>query len=216
MVEAMYEFSPEYFKKIQKPFRYFTCNQLPDFTSSRIKNFAYGSHSSSTRLEHCSIEDLFHYHVIMDGDSQSDFFKTQGVKPYSVPCLLSCYKALICAASDTYFSGEIMDKLQKALEFFDSRQSDMFSSHKITKKSLPQVHTIVKKRCTSTQTTFIPRNTLDRMYQLLSGPNSTEFLLIMDIFESGFGALNIDTDALFINFDLENKIGKKYANLLEI
>lgn len=211
MVEAMYEFSPDYFKKLQKPFRYFTCKQLPDFSSSRIKNFAYGFHNS-THIEHCNVDDYPHYHVIMDGECNSDFLKGHNVKTYAIPCLLTCYKILICSTSDAYVNGEIMEKLQKAVEFFDGCQNDMFSSSKVNSKRLPQTQASPRKRSATTQTTMIPQATLERMCQLLTGQNASEFLLIMDIFESGYGALNVNNDSIVINFDLE-KIGKKYTKL---
>lgn len=208
----MYEFSPDYFKKLQKPFRYFTCNQLPDFTSNKIKNFAYGCHNAG-RIEHCGVDEHPHYHVITDGDCLSDYVKAQNVRTYTIPCLLTCYKFLICPTLESFVHGEVMEKLQKAVEFFDSCQTDMFSSAKMTNKRLPQVQSTPRKRSAATQTTIIPQATLERMCQLLTGQNSSEFLLIMDIFESGYGALNVNNDSIAIAFDFENKIGKKYAKL---
>ena len=42
MVEAMYENSPEYFKKFQKRFKYTICDIEPKPQDSGIENYAYG------------------------------------------------------------------------------------------------------------------------------------------------------------------------------
>ena len=53
MVEAMYENSPEYFKKIQKRFKYTICDTEPNPQDSGIEKYAYGYHSSSTVIDGC-------------------------------------------------------------------------------------------------------------------------------------------------------------------
>ena len=64
MVEAMYENGPEYFKKIQKRFKYNICETEPKLENTTIENFAYGYHSSATVIEGC-IFGSNHYHIIM-------------------------------------------------------------------------------------------------------------------------------------------------------
>ena len=57
-----------------------------------------------------------------------------------------------------------------------------------------------------TQTDNISSETLRRFESILTGPHSGAFCRIMDIFVSGYGNLNIDTDLLFIRFVYEEKI----------
>ena len=51
-----------------------------------------------------------------------------------------------------------------------------------------------------TQTDNFSSETLRRFESILTGPHSGAFCQIMDIFVSGYGNLNIDTDVLFIRF----------------
>ena len=57
-----------------------------------------------------------------------------------------------------------------------------------------------------TQTDNFNSETLRRFESILTGPHSGAFCRIMDIFVSGYGKLNIDTDLLFIRFVYEEKI----------
>ena len=57
-----------------------------------------------------------------------------------------------------------------------------------------------------TQTDNFSSETLRRFESILTGPHSGAFCQIMDIFVSGYGNLNIDTDVLFIRFVYEEKI----------
>ena len=56
------------------------------------------------------------------------------------------------------------------------------------------------------QTDQFSSETLKRVESILSGPHSGAFCQIMDIFMSGFGKLNIDSDLLFIRLVYEEKI----------
>ena len=47
--------------------------------------------------------------------------------------------------------------------------------------------------------------TLKRVESILSGPHSGAFCQIVDIFVSGFGKLNIDSDLLFVSLVYEEK-----------
>ena len=62
--EAMYENSPEYFKKFQKHFKYNICETEPKLENT-IENYAYGYHSSATVIEGCTF-GFNHYHVCMN------------------------------------------------------------------------------------------------------------------------------------------------------
>ena len=57
-----------------------------------------------------------------------------------------------------------------------------------------------------TQTDNFSSETLHRFESISTGPHSGAFCRIMDIFVSGYGNLNIDTDLLFIRFVYEEKI----------
>ena len=57
-----------------------------------------------------------------------------------------------------------------------------------------------------TQTDNFSSETLRRFESVLTGPHSGAFCQIMNIFVSGYGNLNIDTDLLFIRFVYEEKI----------
>ena len=57
-----------------------------------------------------------------------------------------------------------------------------------------------------TQTDNFSSKTLRRFESILTGPHSGAFCRIMDIFVSGYGNFNIDTDLLFIRFVYEEKI----------
>ena len=94
MVEAMYENSPEYFKKFQKRFKYTICDTEPKLQDSGIENYAYGYHSSSTVIDGCSFGSS-HWHLIFKDTSLEDknVFSTYASVP--IPCLVTCFKFLI-------------------------------------------------------------------------------------------------------------------------
>ena len=71
MVEAMYENSPEYFKKFQKRFKYTICDKEPKPQGSGIENYAYGYHSSSTVIDGCSFGSN-HWHLIFEDTGPED------------------------------------------------------------------------------------------------------------------------------------------------
>ena len=56
-----------------------------------------------------------------------------------------------------------------------------------------------------TQTDNFSSETLRRFESILTGPHSGAFCQIMDIFQSGYGNLSIDTDLLFICFVYEEE-----------
>ena len=63
MFEAMYENSPEYFKKFWNFFKYNICETEPKLEKKTIENYAYGYHSSATVIEGCTF-DSSHYHFM--------------------------------------------------------------------------------------------------------------------------------------------------------
>ena len=56
-----------------------------------------------------------------------------------------------------------------------------------------------------TQTDQFSSETLRRVGSILSGPHSGAFFQIMDIFMSGFGKPNIDSDLLFVRLVYQEK-----------
>ena len=60
-----------------------------------------------------------------------------------------------------------------------------------------------------TQTDQFSSETLKRVESNLSGPHSGAFCQIMDLFMSGFGKLNIDSDLLFVRLVYEAKFSFK-------
>ena len=69
------------------------------------------------------------------------------------------------------------------------------------------IHNFVCSTVSSkTQTDQFSSETLKRVESILSGPHSGAFCQIMDIFMSGFGKLNIDSDLLFVRLVYEEKI----------
>ena len=56
------------------------------------------------------------------------------------------------------------------------------------------------------QTDFVNSENIRRVENILSGPHSGAFCPIMDIFVSGYGKLNIDTDLLSVRLVYEEKI----------
>ena len=74
--------------------------------------------------------------------------------------------------------------------------------------TVPQktIHNFVCSTISSkTQTDQFSKETLKRVESILSGPHSGAFCQIMDIFMSGFGKLNIDSDLLFVRLVYEEK-----------
>ena len=65
------------------------------------------------------------------------------------------------------------------------------------------VYSIISSR---TQTDQFSSKTFKRVESILSGPHYGAFCHIMDIFMSGFGKLNIDSDLLFVRLVYEEKI----------
>ena len=110
MVEAMFERTPEFFRLFQKLFRYFICNSEPQFDSNLTKNFAYSQHKNE---DHCKMQQ-FLYHVIAAVDQLPQSFKDTS-KPYTIPCLFTCFQLFIRGSSHIVHYGEVMEKLLEAV-----------------------------------------------------------------------------------------------------
>ena len=93
MVEAMYENSPEYFKKLQTRFKYTICENEPKLENSAVENYAYGYHSSSASVESCT-SGSNHYHVIYENGNQDHSFFVSLYVPAAIPCQVTCFNLL--------------------------------------------------------------------------------------------------------------------------
>ena len=196
MVEAMFERTPECFRQFQKLFRYFVCNSEPQFDSNLTKNFAYSQHKNE---DHCKIQHI-HCHVIASVDQLPQSFKDTSSKPYTTPCLLTCFQLLIRGSSHIVHYGEVIEKLQEAASYNDQYNLAVSNS----KKKLPNVNTIMTQDV-QTQTDFLPLCTIDRFYSIYNAGMYGELSKILDIINSGYGCLHVDNSLILIDFNMESK-----------
>ena len=90
MVEAIYEKSPEYFKKFQKRFEPKICDSEQKLEDTTIENYAFGYHSSATVIDNCTIGSN-HYHIMYELGSQDDKIFDSLFLPAVIPCLVNCF-----------------------------------------------------------------------------------------------------------------------------
>ena len=228
MVEAMFERSPNYFKQFQKQFKFLILEEKPSFS---IGNFyAVCAHFDS---EFCNLVNS-HYHVLIDTTTfENETVKRY--QSFPVPCVYTAFKFLFWTAPNLETNGDVFTKLKLAIEFNGSgEKTDLqsvrkrlpaFANHNNLSKSssakqtnvnlkpsakMPVVaqKTIYNARPPSkqVQTDFVNSETLRRVETILYGPHSGAFCQIMDIFMSGYGKLNIDSDLLSVRFVYEEKV----------
>ena len=123
MVEAMYEQSPEFFKKFRKNFKFFILNNEPDASQLPLNtNFAFATHSIQN--ESCAQlldNDHPHIHVLIEVTKDCvDVVKKMTSTTFVVPCLLSSFKHLILGCSKLHLSGPLMEKLKIAVNYNNS------------------------------------------------------------------------------------------------
>ena len=223
MVEAMYERSPSYFKQFQKQFKFKIVDQKPtDITS--LNNYAVCPHFES---DFCQIATN-HFHLLID--SSTDIGCTKQNKSFAVPCLFTTFKHLFSNSSKLETNGEVFTKLKLAVDFTDKtgEKIDPATVHKrlpnsntakmltTTKTTATKTTGIAQKTIYNTisaetgheqtQTDQICTETLKRVENILSGPHSGAFCKVMDIFVSGYGKLDIDSELLFVRLVFEEKI----------
>ena len=78
-----------------------------------------------------------------------------------------------------------------------------------TSNKSSKISTSVSKKHTKSrhvQTDEMNTETLKRFENLINGDYSAAFCKVMDIFTSGYGKLDVDTDVLFVKFFVEEKI----------
>ena len=116
MVEAMYENSPEYFKKFQKHFKYNICETE--------------HHSSATVIEGCTFGSN-HYHVMYEFGSQDDDIFDSLYVPAVIPCLVNCFKLLIQPTQKDFVKrGAIISRLHVAVEYLSKSTSSVTKNQK--------------------------------------------------------------------------------------
>ena len=160
------------------------------------KNFAYSQHKNE---DHCKIQQ-FHYHVIAAVDQFPQSFKDTSSKPYTIPCLFTCFQLLIRGSSHIVHYGEVMEKLQEAVSNND--QHNLAVS--VSKKKLPNVNMLMTQDV-QTQTDFLPTCTIDRFYSIYNGGMYGELSKILDILNSGYGCLHVDNSLILIFFNMKSK-----------
>ena len=201
MVEAMYENSPEYFKKFQKRFKYTICDTEPKLQDSGTENYAYGYHSSSTVIDGCSFGSS-HWHLIFEDTSLEDKNVFSPYASVPIPCLVTCFKLLILPTEKNFVTrGAIVSRLHVAVEYLS--KFNHVSTNK-TKKQFPLPNP-VKKLSTITTTSnkhafTIPDVTIKRFCQLMHGEHSSSLYQIMDILLSGQGSFVRETSDYLMNF----------------
>ena len=159
-------------------------------------------------------------------DSSTDIGSTKQNKSFAVPCLFTTFKHLFSNSSKLETNGEVFTKLKLAVDFNDktAEKIDPATVHKrlpisntaklttktTTMKTTGQktIHNTISARTghEQTQTDQICTETLKRVENILSGPHSGAFCKVMDIFVSGYGKLDIDSELLFVRLVFEEKI----------
>ena len=227
MVEAMYERSPSYFKQFQKQFRFKIVDQKTTDIMSLI-NYAVCRHFESG---FCQIATN-HFHLLID--SSTDIGSTKQNKLFAVPCLFTTIEHLFSNSLKLETNGDEFTKLQLAVDFIDTtgEQYDLATVHKrlpisntanmlpppppTTKTSATKSTGIAQKTIHNavstatghepTQNDQISTETLKRAENFLNGPHSGAFCKVMEIFVSGYGKLDIDSELLFVRLVFEGKI----------
>ena len=191
MVEAMYEQSPEYFKKYQKSYRFFISEHLPTDILKGKCNMTYSLHEEKDSAHlFCHLPSKKHYHVLADLETEN--ISLLPVKCYVVPCLYTCYRWLIFSNNENEFRcGEVAERLYRAVQYNISSSHDRDDNVIHIRKKLPFLCATSKVNA-QTQTDVLPRVTLERFVNLISGRHSLEMYKIMDVLESGYGQITVD------------------------
>ena len=208
MVEAMYEQSPEFFKKLRNNFKFFILNneprasQLPLYT-----NFAFLTHLIHN--EYCAqlLDNAPpHIHVLIEVTKNCvDVVNKMTSTTFVVPCLLSSFKHLILGCNKFHLSAPLMEKLKIAVNYNNSINNSTDIGGASLRRRLPQVCLASQTRTIQTQNDLITNVTIEIFINILKGDNASEFSKIIDIILSGYGRLEIDSNTLFVKFIMEKK-----------
>ena len=226
MVEAMYERSPHYFKLFQKQFKFQIVKEKSTLSNKNV--YAVCAHFDS---EFCGLVTN-HYHVLLDTTTfEKEGLKRN--QNFPVPCVFTTFKILFYTATTFETNGDVFTKLKLAIEFNSSadkvdsqtvrKHLPVFACHNNVKNSNAKQVNMNPKRCVKmpvvaqktiynarppsiqVQTDFFKSETIRRVENILSGPHSSAFCQIIDIFVSGYGKLNIDTDLMSVRLVYEEK-----------
>ena len=186
MMEAMVERTPEFFLKFRKDFRFLVSYTEPkigeDFKST--VNFVFGFHSEEHDF-YCQFSPP-HYHLLLEiaRSGQSD------ERGHIVPCLYSTYFFLLHKCRKLKRNGEIILRLQLAVDYNEKLgENGFFKRPKKNKEKIPCLKLFDKvERVPESALNF-----LNRLCILLNGPHSSVFLTIMDILVRGNGSIRTDT-----------------------
>ena len=188
MVEAMYEQSPEFFKKFQKRYRFFMSDEHPSAILNNNTECVFSHHAASHKF--CNISNKNHYHVLAEMDSET--IKKVPSKCYVVPCLYTCYKYLVFNQNEVR-KGDVIERLHRAVEYNIQTNNILDEQSSNILRKLPFICSNTKTH-SKTQTDILPASTLSRFQKILTGPNGLYLYQIMDILESGSGSISIDDD----------------------
>ena len=225
MVEAIYEPSPSEFKQFQKQFRFRIVDQNP--TDISLINYAVCPHFES---EFCQMP----INVLIDSSIFFGMWCTKQSKSFAIPCLFTTFKILYSKSSKLETNADTFTKLKLAFGFNDKtrEKSDPATDRKrlpISFSTTAKMLTMKKTTATKTSTTVtaqktihntfstatsyeqtqieqICTETLKRVGNILRGPHSEVLCKVMDIFLSGCGKLDIDSELLFVRLVFEKKI----------
>ena len=144
-----------------------------------------------------------------------------------MPCVYTAFKFLFWTAPNLETNGDVFSRLILAIEFNSSAEKidaqsvlkrlPAFANNNNLSKSSSTKQTNVNTKQSAkmpvaaqktiynvrppskqTQTDFVNSETLRRVETILYGPHSGAFCQIMDIFVSGYGKVNIDSDLLSV------------------
>ena len=228
MVEAMFERSPNYFKQFQKQFKFLIVEAKPSFSIGNFYALCAYFDSEFFNLVNS------HYHVLIDTTTfENETLKRY--QSFPVPCVYTAFNFLFLTAPILETNGDVYSKLILAIEFNSSaekidaqpvpkRRPAFANNNNLSKSSSTKQTNVNTKQSAKmpvvaqktmynvrppskqTQTDFVNRENLRRVETILYGPLSGAFCQIMDIFMSGYGKVNIDSDLLIVRFVYEEKV----------
>ena len=213
MIEALYEQSPDYFKQFCKTYTFFILNHGPNFSGfASNANFAVSSHSNKLDFCNQSIDNIKHYHVLVEFTKEyTDLLYKMTSKAFVAPCLLFTFNYLVFGCSNYQLSGPLMEKLEIAVNYNSINNIDV-SSVPVCRRLLHFCFGSQTKPV-QTQTDMVTNVTIGRFTDILNCEKAAEFSRIIDISLSGYGCMEIDSNVLIVKFIMENKF-KFYILLL--
>ena len=231
MVEAMFERSPNYFKQFQKQFKFLIVEEKPTFSIGNC--YAVCAHFDS---EFCNLVSSHYHVLIDTTTFENETLKRFQSFPvpcvYTAFKFLFWTAPNLETNGDVFSKLKLAIEFNSSAEKTDSQSvrkrlpafannnnNNTLSKNSSAKQTnvnpktsakMPVVaqKTIYNCRPPSKQiqTDFVNSETLRRVETILYGPHSGAFCQIMDIFLSGYGKLNIDSDLVSVRFEYEEKV----------